>query len=397
MTSNTAPAKQSKARNLRPYIVSFVLLLLAAAVYAITVNRFPPETTGSLEPSEESQDETALGADKSSLVPMETALEARGVYLTFMAAGTPSKMTQIMEYVRSTPGINAMVVDLKDNNGCIPFAGPEEIPSKAVSFRHFPGLIRVLKDEGYFMIARIVVFQDPFMAEYAPEQAIRNPDGSLWKDNDGRLWLNPYDKRNWEFTKDLALWACDMGFDEIQLDYVRFPDGARGLESSNVLMPGKEDYASRGDCIADFLDYMSEALEDKAYLSADIFGFTTIAQDDMGIGQKIEQVADHVDFICPMVYPSHYFNKGIYGFDVPEAHPGEVVYKAMEEAIQRTDGLRAKIRPWLQDFSLRIHYGSEEVQAQIDAVFEHGINTFLMWNPANVYTNGVDYSGSGSE
>ena len=153
------------------------------------------------------------------------------------------------------------------------------------------------------MIARVVAFQDPYLAKLKPEQAIRNADGSLWKDRDGRLWLNPYDERNWEFIRDIALWACEMGFDEVQLDYVRFPDSARGLEQTSVLMPGSEKFGSRGDAIAAFLEYMDDALEGKGFLSADVFGFVTIAQDDMGIGQKLEQLASLVDFISPMVYP----------------------------------------------------------------------------------------------
>jgi hypothetical protein len=223
-----------------------------------------------------------------------------------------------------------------------------------------------------------------------PELAIRNQDGSLWKDSDRNLWLNPYDKRNWEHVKETALWAVEMGFHEIQLDYVRFPSGAKGIEEY-TLIPGVDEFENRGDCIAQFLLYMAEALEDKAYLSADIFGFTTIATDDMGIGQQLEQISDCVDFICPMVYPSHYYNPGIYGFEFPEAHPYEVVFRAMEQAIERTQGHKAKIRPWLQDFSMKIHYGSAEVQGQIDACFERGINTFMIWNPANMYTHGVRF------
>ena len=139
------------------------------------------------------------------------------------------------------------------------------------------------------------------------------------------------------------------------------------------------------------INYMSDALKDKAILSADIFGFTTIAVDDMGIGQKLEQVADCVDFISPMVYPSHYYNAGIYGFEVPEAHPYEVVGKSADEAAERTAGLRAKNRPWLQDFSMRIKYGPAVVQGQINALFERGIYTFMLWNPSNIYTDGVNY------
>lgn len=326
------------------------------------------------------------------LAPMETALRARALYLTMDTAGTPSRMASIMGYVRGHEGLNSFVIDIKDNNGRVPAKPPENVPSKPGGYSHVPALVEVLADQGYYMIARVVAFQDPYRATNAPERAIRRPDGSLWRDRDGRLWLNPYDEQNWEFVRDVALWAVDMGFHEIQLDYVRFPDSAQGLErSGSVLMPGAENYETRGDCIKAFLDYMSEALKDKAYLSADIFGFATIAADDMGIGHKWEQLADSVDFMCPMVYPSHYYNPGIYGFQVPEAHPYEVVYKAMEEALERGQGLRAKVRPWLQDFSMRIKYGPAEVEAQIKAVFDRGIETYLLWNPANSYTDGVDY------
>ncbi len=332
------------------------------------------------------------GQPDGPLAPLEMALSARALYLTMDTAGTPSRMASIMKYVRAHEGLNSFVIDIKDNNGRVPARPPEHIPAKAAGYSHLPGLIKILADLDYYMIARIVAFQDPYRAEQEPERAIRRADGSLWRDRDGRLWLNPYDKKNWEYVRDIALWAVEMGFHEIQLDYVRFPDSARGLETSGtVIMPGYEEYESRGDCIAAFLEYMSEALEGKAYLGADIFGFATIASDDMGIGHKWEQLADKVDFMCPMVYPSHYYNPGIYGFQVPEAHPYEVVYKAMGEALERSEGLRAKVRPWLQDFSLRIKYGSKEVSDQIRATFERGITTYMLWNPANVYTDGVDY------
>ncbi|NLA60342.1 MAG: hypothetical protein GX863_04470 [Firmicutes bacterium] len=345
----------------------------------------PGQSGGLKEPGQ-------TGDQSDSLAPMEMALSARALYLTMDTAGTPSRMASIMKYMRSHEGLNSFVIDIKDNNGRVPTRPPEHIPARAGSYSQLPGLIEIIADLDYYMIGRIVAFQDPYRAQQEPERAIRRADGSLWRDRDGRLWLNPYDKKNWEFVRDVALWAVDMGFHEIQLDYVRFPDSARGLEKSGaVLMPGYEEYETRGDCIAAFLDYMSEALEGKAYLGADIFGFATIASDDMGIGHKWEQLADSVDFMCPMVYPSHYYNPGICGFQLPEPHPYEVVYKAMAEALERSEGLRSKTRPWLQDFSMRVKYGPEEVSGQIRATFEHGIKTYMLWNPANYYTDGVEY------
>jgi len=325
--------------------------------------------------------------------PMDKALTAKALYLTMDSAGVPSIMKSVMEFVRGHEGLNSFVIDVKDNSGRVPTKSPENVPALPGHYPHFPALIGVLHDQGYYMIARIVAFQDPYRCKTEPERSIRYANGSLWYDRDGRLWLNPYDQENWEYIKNVSLWALEMGFDEIQLDYVRFPDGAMGLEKSGgVLLPGSSDFASRGDAIAAFLKYMDEAIGEKAYLAADIFGFVTIAVDDMGIGQKLEQLADCVDFISPMVYPSHYFNAGIYGFQLPEAHPYEVVGKAMDEAQTRTAGLRSKIRPWLQDFSMRVHYGPAEVRGQIDALFEHGIETYMLWNPANRYTDGVKYT-----
>jgi hypothetical protein len=333
-------------------------------------------------------------APRDVRAPLDKALTAKGLYLTMDSAGTPSTMASLVTFMRTHQGLNSMVIDVKDNSGRVPTRPPANIPALPGHYTHIPALVQVLHDyEGYYMIARIVAFQDPYRSETAPERAIRNADGSLWYDRDGRLWLNPYDKKNWEYVKDIALWAVDMGFDEIQLDYVRFPDSAQGLEKTGaVLMPGADDFQDRSDAIVAFLKYMDAALDKRAYFSADIFGFVTIAVDDMGIGQDLEDLAACVDFISPMVYPSHYFNAGIYGFQLPEAHPYEVVSKAMDQAIQRTTGLRSKIRPWLQDFSLRVHYGSAEVQGQIQAVFEHDIDTFMLWNPANVYTDGVKYT-----
>lgn len=371
--------------------LAVALLVLAGLAYAgYSAGWFGDTAARSVDPGIPGT--TAADPPAGGLVPMETALSARALYLTMDTAGTPSQMASVMKYLRSREGLNALVIDIKDNNGRVAAEPPENVPSMPGGYDHIPGLVQVLAREGYYMIARVVAFQDPFRAAKAPERAIRNADGGLWRDRDGRLWLNPYDERNWELVRDVALWAAGMGFHEIQLDYVRFPDSAQGLERSGaVLMPGSEKYQSRGDCIAAFLSYMDKALQGKAYLSADIFGFATIAVDDMGIGHKLEQIAACVDFICPMVYPSHYYNAGIYGFQVPEAHPYEVVHKAMDQALERTRGLRAKIRPWLQDFSMRVDYGPAEVEGQIRAVFEHGVKTYLLWNPANEYTDGVGY------
>jgi len=401
VTTTEAAEARRQRRNREKRLVffgTFAALILVGVLYAAKQGMFEQIILFSdwVDPAEIDMPYLLPGPPESgaTLAPIEDALSAKALYLTMDSVGTQSSFISIMNFVRSHEGLNSFVVDVKDNSGRVPTTPPDNVPSLPGYYKQFPAMIDALADQGYYMIARIVAFQDPYRAKEAPERAIRNADGSLWRDRDGRLWLNPYDKENWEFVRDVSFWALEMGFHEIQLDYVRFPDSAQGLEKTGkVLMPGAEDYETRGDAIAAFLKYLDAELEGRAYLSADIFGFVTIAVDDMGIGQKLEQVADCVDFISPMVYPSHYYNAGIYGFQVPEAHPYEVVGKAMDEAIERTAGLRSKIRPWLQDFSMRIHYGPAEVQGQIQAVFEHDIDTFMLWNPANKYTDGVEYAG----
>ncbi|HHY34850.1 MAG TPA: hypothetical protein GX510_04335 [Firmicutes bacterium] len=324
-------------------------------------------------------------------------LEARGVYVTMRTAGDPRFFLPLIRFLDDS-GLDALVIDVKDNAGYLPCAPPESVPGRHHGYTHFKALIRLLRENGYYLIARVVAFQDPYLAALDPGRAIRRPDGALWRDRGGMVWLNPYDLKNWEHIRNICLWAKDMGFHEIQLDYVRFPDNLPRT-AGGVIMPDERGLGSRTACIKAFLKYIDEALKEgdnPVLLSADVFGFTTLAEDDMGIGQKFEEICDVVDFVSPMVYPSHYYNSGIYGFEVPEAHPYEVVKRALADALRRSEGRRAKIRPWLQDFSLNIQYGPAEVQAQIKASYEHGINTWLLWNPGNQYTRGVEHLPPGA-
>lgn len=323
---------------------------------------------------------------------MTRGLEARGVYVTMSTAGNPQFFLPLIGFLKDS-GLDALVIDVKDNAGYLPCTPPGGIPGRHHDYTHFRALIHLLRENGYYLIARIVAFQDPYLANLQPERAIRYSNGTLWRDRGGMVWLNPYDLRNWEYIRDICLWAKDMGFHEIQLDYVRFPDNLPN-QVGVAVMPDERGLGSKTACIKAFLKYIDEVLKDgenPVLLSADVFGFTTLAEDDMGIGQKFEEICDVVDFVSPMLYPSHYYNSGIYGFEIPEAHPYEVVKKALDDALRRSEGHRARIRPWLQDFSLKIQYGQAEVEQQIKAVYEHDIRTWLLWNPANRYTRGVDH------
>ncbi|HHY39163.1 MAG TPA: polysaccharide deacetylase family protein, partial [Clostridia bacterium] len=321
-------------------------------------------------------------------------VKAHGLYLTSWVAGIPSRVDGLLDHICAT-GMNAMVIDVKDNTGTI--AGPvenvklaEEIGSLGNRVKDLPGLVKSLLDRGIYPIARIVVFQDPVLAKAKPEWAIRNKDGSVWRDADGNYWVNPYRREVWDYNLAIAKEAARMGFREIQFDYVRFPDNRKGARKNAVI--DNPEGLSQADAIEAFLKYSMKELKPlDVFVSADVFAFTATAKGDLGIGQDFRRIAGVVDYICPMVYPSHYYNSGIYGFADPEAHPYEVAKNSLLDAIERSEGQRAIIRPWLQDFSLKHRYGPEEVAAQIKAALEVGIDEWLLWNPANVYTAGVDY------
>lgn len=321
-------------------------------------------------------------------------VKAHGLYLTSWVAGIPSRVDRLLDHI-STTGMNAIVIDVKDNTGTI--AGPvenvklaEEIGALGKRVKDLPGLVKSLLDRGVYPIARIVVFQDPVLAKAKPEWAIRNRDGSVWRDADGNYWVNPYRKEVWDYNLTIAKEAARMGFREIQFDYVRFPDNRKGARKNAVI--DNPEGLSQADAIEAFLKYCVKELKPlDVFVSADVFAFTATAKGDLGIGQDFRRIAGIVDYICPMVYPSHYYNSGIYGFADPEAHPYEVAKNSLLDAIERSEGQRAIIRPWLQDFSLKHEYGPEEVAAQIRAALEVGIDEWLLWNPANVYTAGVDY------
>ncbi|HHY95332.1 MAG TPA: polysaccharide deacetylase family protein [Firmicutes bacterium] len=319
-------------------------------------------------------------------------VRAQGIYLTSHVAGIPDRFGALVTHVENT-GLNAMVIDLKDNSGTVPctLGIPllEQVGAVKPRIDDLAGLLSSLKAKGIYPIARIVVFQDPVLAKAKPEWAIRDHQGNPWRDRDGKYWLNPYCPEVWDYHLALAEAAVRLGFAEVQFDYVRFPDNPQRVAREAVLDNPRN--LSRSEAITSFLRLVKDKIQGKAFLAADVFGLTTTTLDDMGIGQDFTAICQVVDYICPMVYPSHYYNRGIYGLPVPEADPYQVVKRALQDAKAKARGTRAIIRPWLQDFSLRIHYGRAEIEAQIKAAHEEGVDEWLLWNPANVYTKDVDY------
>jgi hypothetical protein len=246
--------------------------------------------------------------------------------------------------------------------------------------------MKIIHDKNIYPIARIVTFKDPALAEKRHDLALKRKNGTIWRDRKGLAWVDPHNKTVWEYTINIAKEAAKMGFKEIQFDYVRFPtDG----NMKDVVFP-YDNGKKKEDVILEFLTYAKKELAPyNVFVSADVFGLTTMTKDDMKIGQKFEKVITQVDYVCPMVYPSHY-GAGNYGFSNPNAHPYEVVKSALLDGLKKKGQTPVIIRPWLQDFNLGTpKYGPAQVRAQMKAAYDAGIEEWILWNASNRYTSGA--------
>jgi hypothetical protein len=246
------------------------------------------------------------------------------------------------------------------------------------------GLLADLKARGLYLIARIVVFKDDLLAKARPDLAVKTSDGSLFKDREGLHWVDASRREVWDYNLSIAEEAATLGFDEIQFDYVRFPD-RRGVTFS---MPNTE--TNRVAAISGFIAAARERLIPyNVFLGVDLFGYVAWNQNDTDIGQTLASMAPNVDYISLMLYPSG-FQFGIPGYRNPVESPYETVHLSLKRASQRTGLPGVRFRPWLQAFKDyafdRRHFGPEEISAQIRASEEFGSAGWMLWNPRNSYT-----------
>jgi len=315
----------------------------------------------------------------------------RGIYLNAWSAGSRRRLAALLALADSTE-INTFVVDVKDATGYVSHRSrvPEAVAAGATGERRIgdmPGLLGRLAAAQVYPVARIVVVKDPLLAAARPDLAVQDSSGGVWTDDKGVAWLNAYSREVWNYHVALAREVAEMGFPEIQWDYVRFPDAPRSA-LARARFPGHGG-ATKAEAIRAFLAHSREALADlDVHVTADVFGVTTSAYGDVGIGQVWESFIDVVDAALPMVYPSHYW-PGSFGFEAPNAHPYEIVHAALGEAVRRSTAVpgAGSTRPWLQDFSLgEPPYGAPEVRAQIQATYDAGIREWVLWNPGSRYT-----------
>jgi hypothetical protein len=316
----------------------------------------------------------------------------RAAYLTYYGIAEPSIRNRVLDLVDRTE-LNAVVIDVKGDRGLIPYRTevPEALAAGAlgpVVIRDFDGMLRSFRERGIYTIARVVAFKDHVLAHHRPDLAVVDTrTGGPWIDNEKLAWVDPFREEVWDYVIAIAREAAAKGFDEVQFDYVRFPTDGR---LSAAAYSQDNSAATRLPAIAGFLARARRELGPTGvFLAADVFGYTAFNANDTDIGQRVEELAPHLDYICPMVYPSGY-HLGIPGFRNPVKHPYEVVRESVRLIRQRSRHTSAQVRPWLQDFRDyafdRRVFGSREVRAQIKGAADGGGVGFMLWNPRNDYT-----------
>lgn len=315
----------------------------------------------------------------------------RGLYVNRWAA-LGDRMWELVAAARRTE-VNALVVDVKDDRGFVLYHSRVPLAreigadtNRPMSPRRLRAILDSLAAYHIYPIARIVVAKDPLLASHKLEWAIkRKGDLQPWMDKNGHPWLDPNQRGVWQYALDLAREAYDLGFSEVQFDYVRFPDEKRLVhEAVFPLAHGRV----RAQVIRDQLGFLHAALQhDHIPMTIDVFGLTATDTTDMGIGQKWEEFVDQSDVVLPMVYPSH-FAPGTYGLSNPNAHPYTTIDRAIKDMQRRSATVphAAKVTPWYQDFTLGPpHYTASEVRAQMKAGYDNGIDSWILWNPRSHY------------
>lgn len=336
-----------------------------------------------------------LGAVASTHINLEPFM-AKGIYLPFGTVfGQGGEKARALLEAAAKAGLNAVVIDVTGDirgdvgrlayKSRLPLA--QRIGASRASSEELSGLLAFAKERGFYTIARIMVFKDDLLARGAPEMAIKNKrTGGLWLDSGGSYWADPYNSEVWAYKLGIAKECAALGFDEIQFDYLRLPSDG---EIEQIVYPAKaaDDARKRWEVIEGLMAQIPKELP-HVYVSIDTFGWTAWREDDLGIGQRIVDLAKYVDYISPMVYPST-FDAGGLDYPKPSEHPYEVVYRSAVHAAGRIGDFKAKLRPWLQDFddyAFGIHYGAAEVRAQIKAAEDAKTYGWLLWNPAGIYT-----------
>jgi len=349
----------------------------------------PTEVTGSPQPDPEPQRPAGPPVLPAGppVVRREMPNPVRGLLVTGWYAGSPDLVWPLLDWAKAA-GLNTIVVDLKAEDGYVSWNADvplaHEIGAIREKIRDMPAFIKEAKRRGFWVAGRIVVMNDQFLYKARPEWGIPGFSGGPYS------FMDPANENVWQYNIDIAKAAIKAGVDEIQWDYIRYPE---------KLVEGYNKNTTPEYRVGNITAFLRRSMEELKPLGvvvgADLFGLTTsVAEgDDMEIGQDYYSVAQIVDYVSPMAYPSHY-HPGTYGLPDPNAAPYETVWNSMNRAIERSPGIPLeKHRPWIQDFSLGgITYGAKEVAAQVRALKDLGIESFMLWDPSCRFTRDIDYN-----
>ena len=329
-------------------------------------------------------------SESSNRTPLEIQLKPflpKALYLTNYGIGDRSLRGNALKLINETE-LNSLVIDVKGDRGVITYKS--DIPlaaeigaQKTIIVKDMKGQLNELKEKGIYTIARIVVFKDNVLGAARPDLAVKTKSGELWRDREGLVWVDPSKQEVWDYNVAIAEEAARIGFDEIQFDYVRFPDQKGPLFSVANTEP------NRVSAIAGFLDEARRRLVPyNVFLSADVFGYVAWNLNDTMIGQRLDSMAASVDYLALMLYPSG-FQFGIPGCTNPVEHPSEIIYRTLEQARKRSGIPAVRFRPWLQGFRDyafdKRNFAGPEIRAQINASDSFGAGGWMLWNPRNVY------------
>lgn len=333
----------------------------------------------------------------------------KGIYVTSNST-QGKKMDELVKFIKDS-NLNTMVIDVKDDTGNITMklnTGNKQVDKNTLDIVDGKKLLKKLHDNNIYPIARIVTFKDTKLANEHPEWTFKNSDGSVWTNGKGDSFVNPFMKEVWKYDIDVAKAAAKAGFQDIQFDYVRFPEGFENQADSLTYNKGeyKNSQMSSGDqrvdTITKFLEYANKELKPMGVnVSADVFGYSALVENAPGIGQSFPKISKNVDAISSMIYPSHWSN-GDFGLQAPDTEP----YKTVNRYIQKENSLLDTLgkdkpisRPWIQDFTASylgagnyIDYDTKAISEEVQALKDNGVNEFLLWNAGNDYTEGVNYN-----
>jgi len=337
------------------------------------------------------------GRTEQTIIPLDNTLPEiklipftpKALYLSFYGIGDRGLRESAIKLIEETE-LNTLVIDVKGDKGMIPYKSSVPLAAEVgaqriTTVREMVPLMKSLKEKGIYTIARIVVFKDNPLALAKPHWAVKNQSGEMWVDRENLAWVDPFNKEVWDYNINIAVEAAQYGFDEIQFDYLRFPDAS----APRFSMPNTEE--NRVQAISGFLMEARRRLTPyNVFVSGDVFGYVCWNLNDTKIGQRLEDLSAHLDYLCPMLYPSG-FQYGIPGYRNPVATPYEIIYLSLKRAQERTNLPSHRFRPWLQAFRDYAfdgrYFNDKEIMGQIKAAEGFGSHGWMLWNPRNSYSS----------